>query len=306
LLGQLEVFDASTPKSNARIVAAAIGLVGVLVTASLTFIGVVLRHSIDLRTAQQADETEKRLRLETSIRAVELVSPQEGTATQTRRAGALFVLVNQNELDFAYALLSEMWIDEQISPSAATWVVNRLLLSGDPLLQEGAAVELDLNSHTLASSESFYFPDSMLLSWSNDLPTPARESILSAFVRMILSKPRDEWATEDLNTCVVQLDIIRRQDTESHIRNGALLCLDALLEVHRMNPDAVIFAPSGKLRVGDLITEVKSLVAEIGEHAADALHKRQAKCLRTEWTHRDRAVGGILRLRFMARILSRR
>jgi hypothetical protein len=289
LLWQLEVFDANTRKSNAQILAAAIGLVGVLVTASLTFIGVLLKHSIDLRTIQQNAETEGRLRLETSIRAVELVSQEEGTATKTRRAGALFVLANLNQLDFASALLSQMWHDRQVSPSAATWVVNRLLLSGEPSLQEAAAVELEANAHTLARSDGFQFPESMLFRWSNELPTTARESILSAFIMMILSKPREDWSREDLNTCVYQLDIVRKQDKDSHVRNGALLCLDALLEAREIDdPDLFIFAPNGKLHVGDLIAEVRPLVPEIGEADAAHLHRVLAERLRTEWPRAGR------------------
>src|SRR3954453_8882359 len=61
LVWRLGIFDAHTRASNAQILAAALGLVGVLVTASLTFVGVLLKHSIDARTLHQSAETEKRL-----------------------------------------------------------------------------------------------------------------------------------------------------------------------------------------------------------------------------------------------------
>lgn len=58
LVWQLGLFDENTRASNAQVIAAALALVGVLVTASLTFAGVLLKHSIDRRTVQQAAETE--------------------------------------------------------------------------------------------------------------------------------------------------------------------------------------------------------------------------------------------------------
>jgi hypothetical protein len=83
------VFDTDTTATNGQIVAAALALVGVLVTASLTFVGVLLKHSIDTRTLEQARATEWRLRLETAIQAVELLTEDGKAGAPTRQAGAL-------------------------------------------------------------------------------------------------------------------------------------------------------------------------------------------------------------------------
>jgi hypothetical protein len=71
--------------SNAQVLAATLALVGVLVAAALTFIGVLFRRSIDERTLLQQQATEGRLRLETSIRAVELLGAQGQPSTPRSR-----------------------------------------------------------------------------------------------------------------------------------------------------------------------------------------------------------------------------
>lgn len=104
--GLLELDDS---KSDARVVAAALTLVGALIAASLTLVGVLLKHSLDERNLQLADDTNARLRLEASIKAVELLTVADGQpASQTRQAGALFVLANLGQVELALTLLSEI------------------------------------------------------------------------------------------------------------------------------------------------------------------------------------------------------
>src|SRR5205809_998795 len=88
---RLDIFDANTRASNAQVIAAALAFSGVVLAATLGLVGALLKYSIDARTLQQTAETEGRLRLETSIRAVELLTEDGKPATQTRQAGALFV-----------------------------------------------------------------------------------------------------------------------------------------------------------------------------------------------------------------------
>lgn len=284
LVWQLGLFDENTRASNAQVIAAALALVGVLVTASLTFAGVLLKHSIDRRTVQQAAETEGRLRLETSISAVQLLTEEGKPATQTRQAGALFVLVNLNQLDFAYALLGQMWANRDISPGAAVWVVNRLLLSGDPSLQHQAATIVDRNAETLAGATDWEFPNCVELNWTNNLPSPARETLLSAFVKMMLAKSRVDWWDQALNAFVVQLDVVRRTENEDHIRGGAILCLDALLDVLDHFPaGTVLFAPDGALDVDALSSELATLVPVVRSETIVSEHLDLANRLRKEW-----------------------
>ena len=291
LLWQLEVFDANTRKSNAQILAAALGLVGVFVTGALTFIGVLLKHSIDLRTAQQAAETEGRLRLETSIRAVELIAEEGETTAETRRAGALFVLANLNQFDFALALLTQMWANREISPRAASWVVDRLLLSGNPVVEFSAASLLSNRADALAVPPSgFIFPACASYRWPSRVSRTARETLLTALMKLFLSRPRQDLDDSVLNGLIVQLNIIRNEDDVDYIRNGALVCLDALFHVYETQPGFVIRALDDKVPVDDLRAEVRTLVASGGE--VITRHRNLANQLRAEWASSELEVNG--------------
>jgi hypothetical protein len=281
LLWRLGIFDTKTRASNAQILAAAIGLVGVLVTASLTFIGVLLKHSIDGRTLHQTAETEGRLRLETSIRAVELLTEEGQPATPTRQAGALFVLINLNQLDFAYALLGQIWTNREISPGAAVWVINQLLLNGSPSLQQGAAVLLYANADALATESDFEFPDCVTFRWRNDLPTGVREHLVAAILRCLLSKPRDAWDSGVINSVVAQLDLIRRTDDAPHVRGAAVLGLAALFETSAVKDD-ILLAPDGEIDVDQLKSEITRVQSEVVADVASE-HARLAEGLRTNW-----------------------
>ena len=130
--------------SSTQVVAPALALVGVLVAAALTFIGVLFRRSIDERA-------EGRLRLETSIRAVELLGAQGQPTTPPQQAGALFVLANLGQLDFALALLAEIWPRDEISASAASWIVEAGILSSDEDQQNEACLQLFVNAAKMYS-----------------------------------------------------------------------------------------------------------------------------------------------------------
>ena len=89
------VFDNSASKNDVAIVAGMLTLLGGLIASSFTLVGLLLKHSIDRRTARLADETEHRLRLETSIKAVELLTLPDGSPAPPRPPGRRAVRARQ-------------------------------------------------------------------------------------------------------------------------------------------------------------------------------------------------------------------
>jgi len=94
LLWQLDLLRTPKGGPNSRTVAAVFALLGAVFTAAVTLVGLLLKHSIDTRTLEMAKQTherleqenhqaEARLRVETAIRAVELL------ATKVRKACAV-------------------------------------------------------------------------------------------------------------------------------------------------------------------------------------------------------------------------
>jgi hypothetical protein len=91
VLWRLGLFDVPDAGADARIFAAVFALLGGLVGALLTFVAALLKHSVDTRTLELSHQTEARLRLDSSLRAVELLSTSDGIKSPpAKQAGSLF------------------------------------------------------------------------------------------------------------------------------------------------------------------------------------------------------------------------
>src|SRR4051812_31251475 len=94
----------SQPTFWPPLIAALIGLFGVVITSTVALVGVSLKNALDRRTeartqaenernALMSQDAERRLRLDTAVRAVQLLSTGSGgLAPPIQRAGALFTL----------------------------------------------------------------------------------------------------------------------------------------------------------------------------------------------------------------------
>lgn len=190
------LFDVAE-RSDAEVIAAVLSLVGGLIAASLTFVGVLLKHSLDNRNLRLAQETEARLKLETSISAVGLLTLEDGRESPPQRqAGSLFVLASLGQLDFALALLDEIWPRGGISVRAANWVVDKALTSDDPRLQIAGSEVLMANARALATPEGIELPQCASLDWPSSshyfarVFTLRRSSSPSAPVRSTTGRTR--------------------------------------------------------------------------------------------------------------------
>lgn len=285
LLWVIGVFDLQKKATarNAQVYAAVLGLVGGFFATALTFVAALLKHSIDVRTLGQARETEQRLRLETSIRAVELLTENGREASPSRQAGALFVLGSLDQLDFALALLAEIWPKRDISPMAAVWVVNRALMSQDEQTQIDGALQLVSNADTLkdTSALSCYEWPPYLSRWTNDIAVIARENLLDALLKVLASKPR--WDPDCVNTFLLDFDQIRRIDDAPHIRDGAVLAMNLLLGMDQYAHDFNLLAPHGKVSVAELQAQVSAQASSI-EGPAGSFLVQSVDALRTAWS----------------------
>ena len=72
------VFRVTRDSSVTQVLTAVFALLGGLFAAILTFIGVLVKNSLDTRTLQLAQETEDRLTLETLFKGVDLVTGPDG------------------------------------------------------------------------------------------------------------------------------------------------------------------------------------------------------------------------------------
>ena len=275
------VFDKDTSATDAQVVVALVTLFGSLVTASLTLAGVLLKHSIDQQTTRlardaersrqiEARDTENRLRLETSIKAVELLTTPEGKlAPRSRQAGALFVLGSPplRQLDLARALVDELWPANAISSSAAVWVIDQALRCDDESLQDNAALTLLAHARRLPlPNGDLEWPACAAFTWPLEVVENARSTLLRALTVALASRPPDAWTKPTVNWFVLQYNVIRTAEGSNYIAAGATLVLDLLLDWYvRNDPDTILITNDGDLSVAEL----KATVASDAQQAVD-------------------------------------
>src|SRR5690606_5158659 len=104
----------------AKTLAAALGLMGSVLSAAVALVGIVIKYSVDERSARMAAaeaarnhvlalDAAKRNRIEAAIRAVDLLSENNQNATNHQMGGAVLALSSLGEHDLAVALLDDLW-----------------------------------------------------------------------------------------------------------------------------------------------------------------------------------------------------
>jgi hypothetical protein len=281
VLWQIGIFDLDGA-TNAQVLAPVLALLGAAFGASLTLVGVMLKHSIDVRTFRLAQDTEQRMRLEASIRGIELLATDGKPAPPTQQAGALFALVQLDAIDLAIALLGEIWPRREISTEAAVWVANSALRSDVPRLQIEAATIVSANADTLAR-EGLSFPDCAYLQWSTKMHVYARDGLLEALVRSLLAKKPDEWNDDILHVYVLQFDAIRKTEAKApsgrHIWAGAVLSLGLLVHSERYSSFDLILTADGPVAVEAIRKEIGPLLEEATENVSTSI----AETLTAAW-----------------------
>lgn len=284
LLWRLGVLDLDG-KTDTEVLAAVLGLLGGLFAASLTFVGALLKHSVDVRTLRLTWETEARLRLETSIRAVQLLATSDGrTAPPTQQAGALFTLVRLGQLDLALPLLREIWPRGEISSSAAVSVVDEALRSGDEALQRNGAWIVAANAPRLRDERACWdFPESVSLRWTTDLHVYAREGLLEALIGALVSAAPTDWPRGCTNAFLVQFDAIRKVDDREHLRAGAVLAMHLILNSHRYaGVEFELIVSEGSVNIGPLREAMSMLVPGARPQASEGNIER-IRAVWDEW-----------------------
>lgn len=277
LLWQMGVLPFDPDARGSEAFAAVLGLMGGFFASSLTFVGVVLKHSLDERNAKLAEETEKRLELEgkrneqlkrdeerrlgleASIKAVDLLGSPTGDASPLKQAGALFALAHLGELELALTLLTAVWPSGTLSPHAAAALTNKGLVSRDPRLQLDAAGGFAANAPLLLLSEGgVEWPSCVDGEWPGAMPLQARQDILFGFAKALFSRPLSEWNAGYLNGVLVQMDIIRRTDESRFVAGGAILLMRLLFQIPDM-ASGELYLDAGPLQLEPLSQEIQEL-----------------------------------------------
>ena len=181
------------------------------------------------------------------------------------QAAALFVLADLGHLEFAIALLDDIWPRGEISSSAACELLTRCFRSDDDFLVLDAAITLQENAARLSEVGCFVWPS--LAGRPTDMPEQARMHLLDALLTCLTSQRADEWSRECLGAFVERLVRIKNDDKSTLLRNSSILSLDGLLRHPEFDTVAEIVLPGENLHVNELRVEVSGLAKEVGSAA---------------------------------------
>lgn len=258
LLWLTGLFNFTGTDVAAKIMVAALTLVGTLFGATITLVGLMLKRSLDARNLILQTEAEERLKLDTAIKAVELFKSASGSTSTAESAGALFALTRLGQSDFALSLLEQLWPKGLVETPSAIWVINKSLQSMDDGIVELAAQILLSNSELLKDGKGGKsWPRDHDLEWSSELPFLARKNLLESNIISLLSADFGYWNRSCLNVHIVLLTKCFREDLSPVIKQSAAAFLIVLLMIYDTVLDHVLQLPTGDFAIKKVRTEIK-------------------------------------------------
>jgi hypothetical protein len=250
------------------------GFVGAGIAAAVTLAGALI-------TRGQAERTDRRLKLDTTISGLGLLTNPDRTTYSPKAvvAGALSTLVYLDQSVIAVRALASAWKDDAIDAAAATWVLSRVFESGEPDTQLEAAILLNQQVPRLTSDtpSDYSWPMALHERWQPSLPTDARFFVLTALLKTLLSRPLSWWG-ENSGFLLTTLDEVVRTDSDDDVRGIAARTIGQL--AHGWEWDSVT-SPRGNLYVRDIarrasavpegaqLDELDKLISKIGPWLAD-------------------------------------
>lgn len=181
LLFQGGVFGGAA--DGGKLTAGVLAVAGTVLTASITFVGLLLRLAQQERGIQIHKDAEDRLHMEAAIQAVRLVGDTlDGKpVSNTQRAGAIYALAHLGQMPLALVLLDQLWEEEKIDSTFGVLIVNDVLagdedylrqhgLEGDQdsLQQHASRILLDYGTALWTSSGTIRLPQ-VVEDWTGSL-----------------------------------------------------------------------------------------------------------------------------------------
>jgi hypothetical protein len=221
-------------KGDAARLQAILTYAGVMVTASVTLVGMAIKWQSDKRLAFDKADQVKQIRLDAAMRAGQLLSPNEsGPAHPAAIASGLLALTKLDQADLAVVLLVDLWpgTDGPVAPGTvstetAILVIDSALRSKSCNAQLVAAELLCRNSASLEPGQSLHWPSSLEGRWIPSLSHRAKLLIVEALVGSTLSCNSDETT---LRSAAVRLYGIWSGDDNPRIRHCIGKMINALI-----------------------------------------------------------------------------
>lgn len=284
---QTPIFDFEGSDARATVVAAALTLVGGLFATVVTAAGLVLKHAIDVRTDKrltlEGDRNEtlkrdeaKRLTLEAGIKAVQLLATNTGQASPPiQQAGALFSLANLGQYDLAASLVFGLLDSNQIDPSIASGVLDRVIRSADVDLKELVLGNLSECAEKMITPLGLSLPDS-LVGGSRGFSPYSRERILLILGRTLAARSLSEWKEDRFsglaNTLISALCLCWLDETDGRIKADIGAVLSHVLRAYPHLGE--LYHPRETISVEAIRAQLEEIKPEPRAQSAHSLAKR--------------------------------
>lgn len=187
---------------------ALIALFGTAITALIAYLGHKFNLSIQDRTLLLQKGAEERLRVETALKAVELISgsEKEGRPNSTVVRSSIFMLRALGQERLALSIAEQYWLDEVIEIRFFNELIDHSIRYGDTSLRElSLSYIINHPKKFLDSDGGFHFPEGLFLKWDESIVKTEEVDIRNAFIEIMLSRPFKEWKSRSINQFIYYL-----------------------------------------------------------------------------------------------------
>jgi hypothetical protein len=203
-----DLFRFSGPAFTDSQLTALLAFLGVVLTVTVSCIGVFLSKVASDRSFAQQRADADRQTLETAVQVLELLKVEGGLANRVVTAGALTTLVYLRQSVIAMQMLRVALDENAVDIRTAVWLVDRIL-SEPPTLENRA--QLDASKHNAAELLSEHvadltndanpgmaeWPTSALAAWPANLSVQCSRALLMALVDLLSSRSASWWTQAD-------------------------------------------------------------------------------------------------------------
>lgn len=228
--------------SSVKIVSATMALIAAFVAAVFSLLGVLLKHSIEVRAEDRLQleaerntsyrsETEERLKLEAALRAVQLLTRPDGSpASAVQCSAALFMLVGLKQYALTIGLLATLLERHELDSATAADVLNETLRHGDASHQRAAILILKEHAAQMVTPTSCALPECLFGPW-DAFPPYVRDWAPVAISNILVSRPIAEWlARKDYLLGLISTVVYGWQsESDPRIRGDIAAILAAIL-----------------------------------------------------------------------------
>jgi hypothetical protein len=243
---------------------------GAGIAAVATMLGALIAKSHNDRKEIIESAANERLRLDTVVSALKLISHDGSYSPKAMTAAGLATLVQLGHPIVAMRALGPAYEDNAVDVSTFTWLISQVLTTDatvgtpkdlDDAKEEAAALlrtraATDLTS--LSVTGRFYWPEAIQTRWPSGLSRNAERSILLSIADLLLSQSKEWWTSggATYTWVIYTLDEAVRNSEHHETKAAAAALGQAFLEVTDQSEIVGLNEVRDKLEVADRMATI--------------------------------------------------